>query len=266
MISYSINVFGMAETNSGWQHNHLQQKLTQCLRRQFHIGKAVFGAPNHQIDPLEERETFQAGGSVQLVGGNLTTTVFGPPILDPSGLGRWCGCTFIGKAEQKLSVITGYRTCKGSIATSPLGSTFHREYEYHRQKGISRPQPRTIFLDDLSSIIRDLQDKGHAILIMMDANSVLETDDRLRDFLSTLALTDLQALQPASSTYIGSNDRRIDYMFGCHRTMSACCRQGTLSYFEGPQSDHRALYVDINLNILLGIAPIESIKPTNQRR
>ncbi|KAI2490409.1 hypothetical protein MHU86_24165 [Fragilaria crotonensis] len=260
MISYSIDVFGMAETNSGWQHHYVQSKFKQCLRRQLYIGKTSFGSPTQQVDPLEDSETFQAGSSIQVVAGSLTTTVFGDPIHDSTGLGRWCGFTFIGKAEQKLSVITGYRTCKGSVSTSPLGSTFHREYAYYRNKGIKNPQPRTEFLKDLALTIRNLQQHGHAILLMMDANSTL-TSDKSHD------LWDLHSSNPAPSTYIGSSDQRIDYIFGCSRTRSACTRQGTLSYFEGPQSDHRSLYVDLDLQVLLSITNITgSLKATQPQR
>ena len=266
MGSYSIDIFGMAETNSGWQHPHVQAKFKQCLRRQLKIGKAVFGSPTQQIDQLADNETFQAGGSTQVIGGNVTTTVFGPPITDSTGLGRWCGFTIIGKKELKLSILTGYRTCSGSIASSPLGSTFHRKYTYFKEQQEQNPQPRRRFIRDLSNQVRDLQNQGHAILVMMDANSVLGNDPHLQEFLEHHDLRDLHNNNPAPSTYIGSAERRIDYMFGCPRTAAATCRQGTLSYFEGPQSDHRALYVDLLLSQLIGIEAMEPVMPAAPRR
>ncbi len=187
-----------------------------------------------------------------MIHGNLTSTVFGPAISDRTGLGRWCGFTLIGRKEQKLSVITGYRPCASSIATAPLGSTFHREYTFFKEQGETRPHPRTRYLQDLSQTIRHLQDQGNAIMVMMDANAEVGSDSKLRDFLDFHDLHDLHSNNPAPSTYIGSNNRRIDYIFGCHRTAAVVSRQGTLSYFEGPQSDHRALYIDLHLNLLIG--------------
>ena len=149
MMSYSVDLYGMAETNTGWQHNFLQSDFRACVRRQFQYGKTVFGYPSPEIDHLPIKETFQAGGTLQVVRGNLTTQVFGPPIQDASGLGRWCGTTFIGKAGQKFSVLSGYRTCAGSFQTAPLGSTYRREYEYFKEKGHSSPQPRSSFLKDM---------------------------------------------------------------------------------------------------------------------
>ena len=266
MLSFSINVFGMAETNSGWQHHHVQTKFRQCLRRQLQFGKVVFGSPTHQIDPLGDNDTFHAGGSLQVVRGQMTTQVFGSPILDPSGLGRWCGFTFIGKAEHKLSVITGYRTCQGSIASSPLGSSYHREYTFLKEQRVKNPQPRKQFLLDLAIAIEALQEQGHAILLMMDSNSTLRTDTQLQSFLESHDFSDVHQDSPAKSTYIGAPERRIDYIFGCSRTVAAISRKGTLSYFEGPQSDHRVLYVDLNLSHLLGVDSTDSlIKPQQHR-
>jgi hypothetical protein len=90
---------------------------------------------------------------------------------------------------------------------------------------------------------------------MLDANSTLGKDKRLREFVDKHELKDMQDRDPAPSTYIGASERRIDFMFGCHRTYSALSRQeGTLSYFEGPQSDHRGLYVNLNLFQIFGIS------------
>jgi hypothetical protein len=50
---------------------------------------------------------------------------------------------------------------------------------------------------------------------------------------------------PAPSTYIGSTNRRIDHIFGCNEIMKFAVAAGTLSYIDGPQSDHRSLFVDI---------------------
>ena len=55
---------------------------------------------------------------------------------------------------------------------------------------------------------------------------------------------------PAPSTYIGSENRRIDFVFGCRTIADQTTRAGTLSYSEGPQSDHRGLFVDISFNDL----------------
>ena len=266
MSSYAADVFGMAETNTGWQHPHLQLDFRENVRKQFNYGKIVFGAPSADVNPINERKTFQAGGTVQVVQGRLTTTTQREVITDPTGLGRWCGMTYEGQAGRKLSVITGYRVCTTSITQSPLGSAFHREYAFLRDRGDLTPNPRQQFLLDISIIIRQLQDQHHAILFMLDANSTLATDKRFREMILSHDLVDLHESAPAPSTYIAAPGSRIDYMFGCLRTQDALTRQGTLSYFEGPQSDHRCLYVDLDLAKLFGAdIPDDKLGSSEQR-
>ena len=125
--------------------------------------------------------------------------------------------TFEGKEGRKLSVITGFRVCSGTTKDLKLGSSFHREHAFLRQQGDPSPNPRKNFIVDLSVLIRDLQDKEHAILLMLDANSKLDSDRRFRDFATSRDLIDLHADRPAPSTYIASTDRRIDFMLGCAR-------------------------------------------------
>ena len=80
---------------------------------------------------------------------------------------------------------------------------------------------------------------------MMDANSTIEDDRTVDEFVQECSLHDLHDTDPTPSTIIGAADRRIDYIFGCIHAKELVQRSGTLSYFEGPQSDHRALLIDI---------------------
>jgi hypothetical protein len=90
---------------------------------------------------------------------------------------------------------------------------------------------------------------------MMDANEVLETRSVLAEWASRLDLQDLHKNQPAPSTYIGSKHRRIDHIFGCHQINNYKVAAGTLSYIDGPQPDHRGLFVDIDLYGYLSYDP-----------
>jgi hypothetical protein len=44
-------------------------------------------------------------------------------------------------------------------------------------------------------------------------------------------------------------------MLGCSKVASSMKQQGTLLYNDGPLSDHRGLYVDLDLHSLLGYTP-----------
>jgi hypothetical protein len=50
------------------------------------------------------------------------------------------------------------------------------------------------------------------------------------DFIESCGLNDLHSEDPAPSTYIGSADRRIDFILGCDLVLEHLSRSGTLSY------------------------------------
>jgi hypothetical protein len=111
--------------------------------------------------------------------------------VDSTGLALWSGITLEGTAGRKMSIITAYRVCSGSPATAPLGSAFLREYEYFRERNYSTINPRRNFLNDLLATITNLQDDGHAIILMLDANATLSSDPHFADFVHQCGLHDL---------------------------------------------------------------------------
>ena len=107
-------------------------------------------------------------------------------------------------------------------------------------------------IQDLIAEIKTLQTSGHTILLMMDSNAQIHEDQDLQRLQAECDLHDLHHTNPAPSTYIGSEARRIDHMFGCSQLLKSVTRSGSLSYLDGPQSDHRGLFADINPNSTLG--------------
>jgi hypothetical protein len=133
MAAYQVDIFGLAETNTCWSHNHLRTDFQQLSRKHFRQNRISFGSPSQEIDKCPERSFYQAGGSITMATGKTASFSSGEVLTDPSGLGRWSGMTFAGKASTMLSILTAYRACSGSIKSSALGSTFIREYEYLRE-------------------------------------------------------------------------------------------------------------------------------------
>ncbi|KAI2499477.1 hypothetical protein MHU86_14997 [Fragilaria crotonensis] len=178
------DITGMAEANTAWQHPHLKMAFADRVKRQFHMSKIAYSAPSAEVDQVPETETFQAGGTVIFATGKMVPISYGNALQDPTGLGRWSGLTFRGKENTKLSVITAYRVCAGSIQSAPIGSSFAREYEHHRHLGKTSPRPRKLFLIDLEAAVKSLQADGHSIVLMMDSNGQLTDDADLQNFSS----------------------------------------------------------------------------------
>lgn len=264
--SLGADIIGMAETNSAWSHYHLQHSLHTTAKKQFNQHKIAYSSPSTDIDPIPENETFQSGGTLTIATNNLVPMVSGETYHDKTGLGRWSDISFQGKQNLNLTVFTAYRVCKGNIQTSPTGSSFSREYVYHRELGIKNPQPRTLFLHDIAISIKLAQSKGNSVIVMLDSNGSLSDDTDLQFLLSTCDLIDLHAANPSPSTYIGSPHRRIDHILGCPHVSNSLTASGSLSYVEGPQSDHRGLFVDLDLTTILHQSLSSTTISTSQSR
>jgi hypothetical protein len=252
--AFGTDIIGMAETNTAWQHHHLRTLFASRAGKHFGAAKLSFGFPTEAIDEVPEKETFQLGGSITMSTRTLAPMLHGEHILDPTGLGRWCRHTLWGKVNTFLSIITAYRVCTGLISTSTVGSAFSREYEHlRRSQNLTAPRPRKIMIIDLISAITHLQHSGHSIILMLDSNAQITGDLDLQRLQQNCDLHDLHQKHPVPSTYIGSEARRIDHMFGCSKFLEAVTRSGSLSYLDGPQeSDHRGLFVDVDPNTILG--------------
>jgi hypothetical protein len=151
IANIDADITGMAETNSAWQHHHLQSKFKANVHRQFQMAKISFSSPSQEIDPMPENESYQAGGTVTLATTKTVTLSFGQPFSDPTVLGRWSGLHFRGKSNKIFTTITAYRVCTGSIRSAQLASSFDREYEHFKGQGIASPRPRKLFYHNLSS-------------------------------------------------------------------------------------------------------------------
>jgi hypothetical protein len=136
-----IDICGMSETNTPWQHHYLTQEFTTRARRHRDMVKIEFGSPDPTVDSVPATETFQAGGSLTIAMDTAVTILAPGAIKDNTGLGRWSGLTLRGKKNQYLTIITAYRTCGGTINTANIGGTFSREYEHFRMQGYRQPNP-----------------------------------------------------------------------------------------------------------------------------
>ncbi len=92
------------------------------MKKHYQI-KTVFGTIDPSTDSVHITDKFQAGGNLTIVQGQWTTTVDSREITDPTGLGRWSGFTLTGKKDQAITIITGYRSCRGNPTRA--GSRLH---------------------------------------------------------------------------------------------------------------------------------------------
>jgi hypothetical protein len=117
-----VDIAGLAETNSPWQLYHIRNEFLTRMKKHYQISKTVFGTIDPSTDSVHITDKFQAGGNLTIVQGQWTTTVDSLEITDPTGLGRWSGFTLW--KDQAITIITGYRSCKGNPTRAGLAPPF----------------------------------------------------------------------------------------------------------------------------------------------
>jgi len=80
---------------------------------------------------------------------------------------------FIGKHEKRLIVISGYRVCNQQFDAASQTTTA-QQIRLLQARGVVRPKPRNIFLDDLIQQIKQWRKTHHEIILCMDANDNID--------------------------------------------------------------------------------------------
>ena len=128
-----------------------------------------------------------------------------------------------------------------------------------------------MFIKDMEKFIESKNAEGHEILLNLDANEQWEEEDsKIREMALRLGLYQISKERfPGGipQTYTRTNSKsRIDFMLGSKKIL-----ENTVSYGMAPEDfglilgDHRAQYVDINVQNLLNLNQHDEGSPTGRR-
>jgi hypothetical protein len=175
---------------------------------------------------------------------------------DPHGLGRWSFIRLNGKHGKPLVVVTSYRGCKASIGKAGSPTAFHQEWHLLRLNGNPNPDPRKSAIIDLIVEIERWKSEGAHVILGGDFNKNLgDTIDGLAHLSAVCKSTDVHAhshgIDGEPSTYV-RRQRRLDYVFATDGVMQYVRACGIEAFFSTIHSDHRGLFLDLDLIGLLG--------------
>jgi hypothetical protein len=130
-----------------------------------------------------------------------------------------------------------------------------QQWSLLRESGIKSPDPIKWFYQDLSTELQAWTNKGYEILLMMDANEHIgEKPGGIGKIISTFKLTDLilykHPEKEIPNTY-SRGKRRIDYIFGTSKVTKHCQEAGILPFGMGFPSDHRGVFIRLNIEQVL---------------
>ena len=252
----SIDVIGMAEVNTNWGKNDVENKWRARTRSWWEDSKTV---TSYNIRDCSN-SVFQPGGTLTQCINRCTHKVIAAG-TDDTGLGRWSWIRFRGCHNVSLTIITAYRPCKPSRSTG-VNTTYVQQVRYFDELNENR-EPRTALLEDLSTFIQQCHQQNDQIILMMDVNQDVATP-AFTTWLEEQGLQEAIAtgrqIQAPPTYHRGS--RQIDGIF-TSPTITAV-RSGFLEFGNFP-SDHRALWIDVTYNNAFGCKMEQTVRSEPRR-
>jgi exonuclease III len=174
-------------------------------------------------------------------------------------MGRWTTITLNGKHKQ-LTIITAYAVSQESGNTLGNKTAYQQQWLMLRQQQETNPNPKQKFYADLTQTIQALERANHDVIVMMDANSPITRNTHMTKLLEKTTLVDIHSNKHGSdppTTYKRGN-RKIDFILGTPSILEYVTKCGILPY---DRSDHRMLYIDLNMRGLFGQIKEDTKKP-----
>ena len=129
-------------------------------------------------------------------------------------------------------------------------------------------EPWEAILCDLTSLITKLKVKGHDIILLGDMNGNVDTCDRVEKFLYDNELYDaIKTTHPGMGPATYDRGSRCIDLIAISNTIepTAVKRCGYLPFYKGIFSDHRGMYVDLDITALFNKAKPDTTKEIYKR-
>ena len=261
---WDANVLCLAETQTAWEKYKVRNKFVAEIRKKDSYANMVGSSSSIGVC-----ESYKPGGTATIFDGNWSSRV--TKGWDAHGLGRWSYITIRGRCNTNLTIITAYRVCaKQTNRSVGMHSTFTQQETMLLQRGISKT-PQECFIVDMKNFVEELIQKGHELLMCLDANEEWDlVGSRIKELSTQTGLYDLAYHRhggPVSATYVRMNSTsRIDYILGSERVMEQMVRFGIApKSFDPILGDHRPQFIDININKLLFLNVKDVGSPTSRK-
>jgi len=240
LLKHDIDLLGLSEVNKDWRKIPHQQTLWSISDGWFEHRRLSMSINTK----VRAHSKVQFGGTLMLAVNRLAHSIVSID-EDPRGLGRWTSMRLKGKNNSLCRIICAYCPC---LSQGP-SSTYALQVV-----GLATDNificPRIQFWTDLKVFINKCQNDNEKVIVMGDWNSDYADVTRWMDSLN---LEDLiykrHSEEQPPPTCVRSSTSPLDAIFAPNNM--TCWRGGFLS-FDYLESDHRGLWCDIPIEMILG--------------
>ena len=187
------------------------------------------------------------GGNMVGITGSLVGRIR-DTITDPYG--RWCGYTLIGKDNKEIMVLTAYNVSQYKNAKVGEDTLFNQQVALYKLNNIREPDPKKIFIEDLTKLVKKARMEDKDIILTGDFNEMVGDDpNEMVKVLSAGGLTDAHSHQHGivDITTYTRGTKRLDYVFVTPRLVDHILRSGYEPFHARIASDHRGYFVDFDI-------------------
>ena len=249
LCGLNASLFAFTEPNLQWDSTLLHEAKT--IQRRFF----THGHLTTSESDLQFPTSYKPGGTCIGVNGKWTTRIRDSGV-DPTGQGRWSYVIISGRDAPDIIFISAYRVCQKARSKAGPLTSYAQQWTMSRIAGNPNPDPRNDFISDL---IHFVQEKRRltplAVNITLDANEHMgEEATGLQRLTTILGLTDVHGNKlgdQAPATYTRGS-KQIDYGLVCSGLLPYVIRCGFGAFHDGPVTDHRWGYMDIDLSGYFG--------------
>jgi hypothetical protein len=253
MLAYDVDIFGLSETGVNWKLGYAWNRCKQILQ-DFWPHSRLIGSTSD----IPSKEVVQYGGTCTVVTDKWTGRIESSG-SDPQGLGRWSYVRLNGKNGRRVTIVTVYQVCKQTVERAGPKTAFMQQWHLLRRAGTKDPNPRQSFCKDLDAFLTPLQAAGDELLVMGDLNEHLgHNTSGMNAVAAKFGLVDSTSyhhgIEGELATYSRSNNR-LDYILCTHGIATSIWRCGVLPFNFVISSDHRAVFIDVDIDEFLGGDP-----------
>jgi hypothetical protein len=243
-----VDAIAIQEPNLDFLQATVRDAITDICKSHFDFATVVTSTTC-----IKAPSTWKPGGTLLIVVGKWATAVVRKSNDD---LGRWSTVTLTGQDSQSVTLYSAYNVCHTTIKDAGPATVFAQQWQLLRLSGVAHPNPRKRFIADLRQDLASRILNNEAIILVGDFNERLGDDPNLMaSICGEFDLLDVHDFQHGDAatvpTYIRGS-KRLDYCFVTPGLAPFVRRSGVNLFNEYYHSDHRALFLDIDLKAYLG--------------
>ena len=243
MKHYKIDMLLLPESNINSHNFQLVDNLRAAASLHLNYGKV-----NITNTPFFPLSSYQPGGVLTTTCNTLSSRTASTS-SDPAG--RWTCNSFYGK-QSFLKIYCLYRV--GPITENGIITAATQQQHYFLKTCNQTVDPRKKVIDDLLDTLQKDISKGNEIILCGDFNEGIDSNDGTHTRLQHLGLTNVlsERIGDLPRTFIRGKVC-IDHFYTTARVAEAITSVGIAPFHFFLPSDHRAIYIDLNILDILDI-------------